>query len=557
MIFPVTSRRDFLATTSVSAMSALFNLRPSHHQTLLARVGVSPQPANAFLPDPSPIDHLRAMATAAIESAKSAGASFADIRISERQLLELRLGPLSPVMPDTSIQSTYDFGVRVMVDGAWAFVHGTNPTADGTTKGARDAVATARGYARQIRRKIELAPTPVATGEWTTPFQIDPFTVPLEDQAALLGAYRAAAARVRYGSDPGVAFKWLRDTRVFASSEGALTTQIIYRSEPSASVTGNLGLGERGNGPVNVGLPGYLPAAGGYETVTLPGFQDTIKRFAEEAVRIASIPRRTLDVGRYPVVFDGVTLGAAMGATIGPALELDRVLGYEADAAGTSYLSPPNEILGTQITSPLLNLKAHRALPAIWAVKWDDEGVEPDSYDLIRDGVLVDYHTSRETAPALADWYAKQGKPMRSHGCLMAPEVDMPSLVRAPHLAVTPSAKPASVDDLAKELNRGILVSEINGFSTDHQLAGGSMMWGGKLFEVAQGKIVRRIDGNGLQFRTSTFWKSLQTLGDETTVGSSAYNLRKGQPWHAVRHVTSAPAGLFKEIDVVLTKRRI
>jgi TldD protein len=535
----------------------MFNLRPVQHHVLPANIGLSSQSASAFLPDPSPTDQLRAIATAAIESARAAGASFADIRISERQFLQLWLDPMSPVMPSTSIQSTYDFGVRVLVNGAWAFVHGTNPTAEATAKAARDATATARGYARHVRRKVELAPAPVATGEWTTPFKIDPFTVPLEDQAALLGAYRAAAARVRYGSNPGVGFRWLRDTRVFASTEGGLATQIIYRSDPSASVTGNLGLGERGNGPVSARLPGYLPAAGGYEMVMQPGFQDTIKRYTEEAVRIASIPRRTLDVGRYPVVFDGVTLGAAMGATIGPALELDRVLGHEADAAGTSYLSPPDEVLGTPITSPLLNLKAHRALPAIWAVKWDDEGVEPDSYDLVRDGILVDYHTSRDTAPMLADWYAKQGKPMRSHGCLVTPEVDMPALVRAPHLVVTPSAKGASLDDLAKELNHGILVSDINGFSSDHQLAGGSMLWGGKLFEVVQGKIVRRLDGNGLQFRTSTFWKSLQTLGDETTLGSSSYNLRKGQPWHAVQHVTSAPAGLFKEIDVVLTKRRI
>src|SRR5206468_1914746 len=102
----------------------------------------------------------------------------------------------------------------------------------------------------------------------------------------------------------------------------------------------------------------FFPMSGGFETVTSLAHQDTIKRVTEEAVQLASLPRGMVDVGRYPVVFDGMAFGTILSQTLAPALECDRVMGWDRDASGDSFVKPP--MFGTQIASPLLSVTANR-----------------------------------------------------------------------------------------------------------------------------------------------------------------------------------------------------
>jgi TldD protein len=513
---------------------------------------LSPLSANAFLPEPlAPLD-LKALATSALDAARQVGASYADVRIAEWN--ELQLYPFG-LESATSVRSRFGFGLRVLVEGTWAFVHGNRPLLDDITAAARNAVATARGYSHQTTRRVELVPTPPATGEWATPFAIDPFTVPLQDQSALLYAFMAAADRVRYGEGDEMRFRWTRETRVFASTEGTLTTQTLRSSDPVLSVVADCGLGFAGRGRVYGNLPQIRKVAGGYETLTVPGLQEALKRLTEDTVRLASLPRGTLDVGRYPVVFDGATLGMVLANTVGVALEMDRVLGYEADASGTSFLKPPQDVLGTQIVSPLLTVTGNRALPTASAVQWDDEGVAPREVPVIRGGVLVDYFSSRQTAENLRPWYERQGQRLQSNGCAVASQVSDPVSVRAPSLTVSPDATAAMLEDLCKDIKRGILVLEAPGLSTDQELASGSFVTRGIAtegiwLEIQRGQPVRRLHGNGIQFSTRKLWKSLLALGDARTVCDRTFELYKGQPWHPATQSVSAPAGLLKDIDV-------
>jgi TldD protein len=434
----------------------------------------------------------------------------------------------------------------VLVDGTWAFAYGTTPTTGAIAKAARDAVAIARGYARIATKRVELAPAPVATGEWSTPMQLDPFAVPLRDQFALLGAYLDASARVLDAATMGLQFQWRRETRVFASTDGALTTQILRKSDPEVTVAGGSGMGT-----VSLVPMGVSAGVGGYETVAVARFQEELERVALEAVRLSRLPRRPLEAGRYPVVFDGFTFGAAFGSTVGAALEADRVLGYEADAAGTSYLTP--DLLGTPIGSPLLNVTGDRTAPYTSAVQWDDEGVVPRPFPLVTEGRLVDYCTSRQTAVAFREWYEKQGKPVQSNGCAVSPDVDNPMLIRAPHLVVAPSRTSVSLDDLCRSVQRGLLVRSASYFSADQQLSSASLTFGGTVLEIAQGKIVRRVHNTGFRFNSRQFWKSLTALGDTGTIQNSSFNRPKGQPWRYVLHGATAPAGLFKDLNVFST----
>jgi TldD protein len=546
------TRRGFLATTSLLVTGAALGTRKLGAQSS-RRLS-----ASKLLPDPTAPAELRALATRALDAARQAGASYADVRVADRAQLELNAyaGGLDVV---ADLHSTVTYGIRVIVDGTWAFVHGSTPSVDAIATSAREAVTVAKGYARLTKRRVELAPAPVALGEWTTPIHEDPFSVPLHDHAAVIGAYGQAAQRVRHGSlDGSMVFDWLKETRVFASSEGSLTTQLLYRSNPGVRVMGESVMGR-------LVLPVALPSvcSGGFERVADPACQDEVKRATEDVVRFAFLPGRALDVGRYPIVFDGATCGMVLGRTLGAAVELDRVLGYEADASGTSFLSPPQDLLGSSVVSPLITLTGNRSMPTVTAVKWDDEGVEPHEFPIISAGQLVDYPSSRQTASVLQDWYARRNQPLRSHGCMVAPDASDPLLVRAPHLTVVPNTQASSIDDLCRGISHGILVVKKGYCSTDQQLASGSFggpePYGyrfGLMLEIERGRIVRRVEGNALEFRTKSLWQSLLVaLGGTETVYESTFAMDKGMPWRATMQSVTTPAALFKDVNVISVQR--
>jgi len=488
---------------------------------------------------------LRTFATHAIDAARSAGAQYADVRVAEQ--VQLRLNADGGMIVNFRLTPQFMYGIRVLVDGAWAFVHGVTPSADRIVTAAHNAVATARVSSRVSPDRIELMSTPVVTGTWETPVRLDPFSVPLGDQAALLTACLEAAGQVRNGTLDAT-FEWKRETRVFASSEGSLVTQILRTSQseltPGASIYGLSA----------ITLPSLLTGmSGGYECVTRSTLQDETKRAAEEAAWYMSLPRRSLDVGRYPVVFDGATVGGSLNRTIGRALELDRVLGDDVGAGGVSYLAPPSEMLGSAIASPLLTVTANRNMPNVGAVKWDDEGVQPREFPLITQGQLANYITSRTTASELAALSgAHAGAPAPSTGCAIAQDADDAVLARVSHVAVAPSAKPASLEDLCHGITRGLLIRRGGYIAVDQKFASGVMLFAGAILEIENGKIVRRIQGNALQFTTSRLWRhSLAALGDATTVWTSATQYWKGQPETLGWASATAPAALFKDVDVI------
>jgi TldD protein len=550
------TRRTFLSTTSLGIAGTLLRTRCVEAQRLPASIMRAGYAAQHVLPESSPPDALRALALRGIEAATQAGATYADLRLGAQYFLRAGMMFTQAGDPIVFLSSTVTYGIRVLVDGAWAFGYGSTPAADPIAATARNAVATARGYAPFLKQRIELAPAPVVTGEWATPIAEDPFAVPLSDHAAVLHAYALAANRRLQVQAYGQAFEWTKETRVFASSEGSLLTQTLHTLDPSFVVAGNFVSPHNYDG-VLMRYPGLAAQAGGFELVTPPAIQDDITRWTEEVDRIGALPRTTLDVGRYPVVFDGRSVGAAFGTTLGRALELDRALGEEAAASGTSFLTPPMDLLGTGIVSPLLSVTATRAAPVRSAVKWDDEGVETHPYPLITDGRLVDYHTSRQHAMTLRDWYAKQGQPVRSHGSTMVRNAELPVLIRAPHLTIAPSPSPASLETLCQGMTHGLLVVDMQDCRTDHGLASlfcavprHTAYW--VALEIVRGKPVRRLRGNALDIGTRRFWKEqLVAVGDRSTVQENAVRISKGIPWHSIWQSAATPAALFKDVNVI------
>jgi len=511
----------------------------------------------AWLPDPPRAEQLRALAGVAMEAARSAGADFADIRIGVQRHIVV---PQAGFSPNTGMSVGY--GVRAWINGTWSFQHGNLFTNDAVAAAARSAVAGARTYAavnQQLAQHFDApvsawAPAPVVTGEWRAPMEIDPFQVPLDDYFLVLGTLVDTTAPAWRLAVSAFALGWRAETRVFASTSGSMVTQeFLYGGATPRGVAGIAG-GIGGEGGVEIDVPGPGPViGGGFETVLDPNLVSRVMAGMDDAIRWRELPERNFtDVGRFPILFDGAATAGLIGYTMNLALDGDRVSGLEADASGGSFLSPAADILGASSPqcSPLLTMTADRALPSAMAVQWDDDGVVPEPYALIDAGHVVDYHTTRETAPMLADWYRHRGQPLRSHGTAVAPTPASIPMGSCAHVHVTPSKGRTNVEDMMREISHGFFVrgGEPN---VSPELTLGTMGSRDLVLEIQRGVPVARTYVP-LQFATKTLLnKNLLALGGANTARTATIVVEKGMPWQDIQQLVTAPSALCKDVDVV------
>jgi TldD protein len=530
------SRRDFLATTSLALAALPLSTRPlaalSHADRALSPIDLIDPPIAA--------DELRAFALAALDAARAAGATYADVRVSDLPHLSLYAGANGVLF---GADGRFEFGIRVIVNGATSFAYGNLPDLDLMTAAAKNAVASARGLAGALALPTELAPAPVVRGEWEASIEVDPFEVPLQAQWDVLGGYASIVGRVKNAEIVGPSFHWTRETRVFASTDGTLLTQRFHRARIDVAFATSYW------GTFFLPLGGPLRAVGGFELATDPALHAHLVRRAEEVVRLASYPTTTIDVGRKNVVMTGGAMSGLLAATVTPALELDRALGYEAGATGTSYLMPVADVIGTQVFSPLVTVSTARNTPAGERARWDDDGVECVPTTVIDKGRVVDFMSSRATAAALRPWYERQGRPVRSNGNCTAPSsLFMPS-PRAGHTTLHAGSGGPTLDALCRELKNGILIYDAR-FNLDQQLSSAFATITG--FEVVNGRKTRLIKGAGMQMMTKRTWaKSLKALGGDETMEYSTYTTLKSQPVQIDQTTSSAPAALLTDVDVV------
>jgi len=546
LLRPTVTRRAFLATTSAGVAVLHLGARQ-----LLAKDLTTSATGNRVLPEPMPAETLRTLAARALEAAKAAGATYADVRVADQQWLAIGLSAGSD-QPDILMAAGFDMGIRVLVDGAMGFVYRHVPNIDAAAAMARDAVASARGFSRVLVHPIELVPAPALTGEWSTPMRIDPFTVPVKEQADVLGAWQAAAEHVKYGRVARTSAGWTRETRVFASTEGALLTQQFVRLRQPVLVSGVVGISG-----CTLSVDGMSNASGGYEVLLRKEVPEQIVATTEEAVHYASLPYTTIDVGRYDVITTGAATAALATRMLGPAFELDRALGEEVAGGGTTYAMPPGDILGTPLLSPHVSLRVGRTAPT-WAMrKWDDEGVECMSFPVIERGQLVDYYTTRHTVGALQSWYAKTGRPLRSNGSAIAPTAAHSPAAWAGDLMMAPSTESTTVDDLCRGVTKGILIhcpddQNMVYTSMDQQLMSAQTDYMTLMLQLEHGRPVRRVGLVNLQMATKTFWgKSLKAIGGAATLASCVQLNVKGIPSYEMATQTTAPAAHFTDVNVI------
>ncbi len=541
------NRRDFLkqgglALGGLAAMNGGFGRMPA---------GFVPSASTsvAVVPDEAAI---RALMMAALNAAKMAGASYADARVGRQRqnFVFTREHQIQNVVDTDSIGC----GVRALVDGTWGFAATRVLTTDGVVAAAKEAVAIAKAHRVARDRAVTLLPSPAFTDvKWKGNFTVDPFeSVSVEQKADLLLKANAEAMKVA-----GVKFVFsglffVKEERSFANTDGSVIAQTNVRSWPTMQITAIApdysDFQNRGN---------VAPPMGrGWEYVLERDLVGNAGRWGEEAAQ--KLKAKPVDVGRYDLVLDPSHLWLTIHESIAHPTELDRAMGYEANYAGTSFVSPPEQMLGKlKYGREIMNVQGDRSQPgALSTVGYDDEGVKPDTFLIIKNGVLNDYQTTREQAPWLDWWYKQTGRETRSHGCSYAQGWDNVQFQRMPNVSLLPGEKDLTRDDLVAATDRGILIEGDGSFSIDQQRY--NAQFGGQTFhEIRGGKIVGVLKDVAYQIRTPDFWNSMDMIGGKRSyeIGGSFFD-GKGQPGqvNAVSH-GSVPAR-FRNVNVINTGRK-
>ncbi len=538
------TRREFVKTSSAAALSV----------AALAAVPAAARAATVTASDGSPFlgdPNIKELALLAIDAARGAGATYADVRIARNrtQSLFTREQRVQALVDN----DTLGFGVRALVNGAWGFAASRELTRDEVARVARQAAQQARANSATLVRPVVLAPvTATPDGQWRTPIQVDPFSIGVEDKVGLLLAANAAALKAG-GRFVNSSMFFLREEKSFASTDGSYIVQTIYRTQPSMTVTA---VSADGSDFQTRQSNEIAPMGRGYEHVTDARLIQQAPRWAEEAVQ--KISAKPVQVGRYDLVLDPAHLWLTIHESVAHPTELDRALGYEANYAGTSFVAPPAAVLGKlKFGSPLMNIRGDRSQPgSLSAVGWDDEGVKPDSFDIVKNGIFVDYQTTREQAPYLADYYKQSGRPMRSHGCSYGQTWADVQFQRMPNVSQLPGTKELSWDDLIAATDRGIAIMGDGSFSIDQQRY--NSQFGGQLaYEIKGGKIVGMLKDVAYQMRTPEFWGSLDMIGGPKSYHlGGAFGDAKGQPSqsNAVSH--GCVPSRFRNVNVINTGRK-
>ncbi len=269
-----------------------------------------------------------------LERARQCGASYADVRILRRENEEiwLRTGKVEQLSRDSS----FGFGVRVIVDGAWGFACSPNVTLEEADRVAEEAVRTARASATTKRKDIKLAPSGAARGHRTpASSKIDPFDVPLEDKIGMLKDIDAVLRHDEKIKLTDCSMEFWKFDEVFATSEGAYIEQKKIESGAGASATAIEGSDvQRRSVPCSFGGD-Y--AAAGYEFVESLGLLDNAEQAAREAVELLDAP--LCPSGENTLILEGSMLALQVHESCGHPIELDRVFGMESSFAGTSFLT--------------------------------------------------------------------------------------------------------------------------------------------------------------------------------------------------------------------------
>jgi TldD protein len=485
---------------------------------------------------------LRQAADAALQAARDAGATHADVRVERlrHQDLHLRDARLESLTDDV----TLGLAVRVVHDGTWGFASSPDVTPEQAARLAQEAVAVAKVARPLNHQPVELADEPVhADFTWVSAYDVDPFSVDPAEKVALFEDWSRRLLGHAEVQHVDVSLQQVLEDKFYADLAGTTTTQQRVRLQPQ--VTGTRLDPGGGFETMRTLAP---PVGRGWEYVGSGwDWDDELAQLPERLAEKAAA--RSVEPGRYDLVIDPTNLWLTIHESIGHATELDRALGYEAAYAGTSFATL-DRLGSLQYGTPLMHVTGDRVTPhGLSTIGYDDEGVAAQQWDLVKDGVLVGYQLDRRMAAQNA---AALGV-SRSNGCAFADGPHRVPVQRMPNVSLQPVAGGPSTEELIAGVERGIYIAGDKSWSIDMQRYN-FQFTGQRFYEIRAGRLVGQLRDVAYQATTTDFWGSMEAVGGpQTYLLGGAFNCGKAQPGQVAAVSHGCPAALFRGVNVLNT----
>lgn len=544
-------RRNFIQTAGLGAAAAV----------MLPLPGFSTVDQARLLEPIFDVAQKKALADAALSTAKQLGATYTDVRIGRylNQFVTTRERKVQGVVNTES----FGVGIRVIANGTWGFAATNDVTPEGMKKTAERAVLIAKANSKFQKEPVKLANTP-SYGEvsWKTPIVKNGFEVPVKDKVDLLLKANDNAMQ-KGASFVNSAILLVNEQKYFASSEGSYIDQDVHRIFPTFTVT----MVDRANNSFKNRNSFSTPVGMGYEyldgkasdKIKAPGdiilynksydILEDASMAADQAKQM--IAAKSVEPGKFDLVLEPSHLWLTIHESVGHPTELDRVLGYEANYAGTSFLTMDKwQSKNFRFGSDIVNFKADKVQPgSLGAVGYDDEGVKCKEWDLIKDGILVNYQAIRDQVNMIGQ--------KESHGCCYSQSWADVQFQRMANVSLQPGRDQLTPEQLISNVDKGIYIVKEGSFSIDQQRY--NFQFGGVLFfEIKGGKIVGMLKDVAYQANTNEFWTSCAAICDSRDYRlGGAFNDGKGQPSqsNAVSH--GSATARFNGVNVINTGRTI
>ncbi len=506
------------------------------------------------------VGYKKGLADAALAAATTAGATYCDVRIG-RYLRQFVITREDKVQNVVNTEST-GVGIRVVADGAWGFAATNDMSSAAIARAAQQATAIAKANAKTQTAPVRLAKN-AGVGEvaWKTPIVKNSMAVPIKDKVDLLLGVNADA--IEAGADFVNSILFLvNEQKYFASTDGSYIDQDVHRVWAPMTVTAidkasgkfrtrnglsaPMGMGFEyldGSAAGKVALPNGVVAYG--QSYDMRADAIAAAKQAREKLKATSVKP-----GKYDLVLDPSHTWLTIHESIGHPTELDRVLGYEANFAGTSFVSLDKVKERFQYGSDQVTVFADKVQPgSLGAVGYDDEGVKTKRWDLIKDGKLVNLQGIRDQVHLLGE--------DASQGCCYADSWSSVQFQRMPNVSLAPGKAKLSVAEMIKDVENGIYIVGDGSFSIDQQRY--NAQFGGQLFyEIKNGQIGAMLEDVAYQIRTPEFWNACVAVCDDSDyrTGGSFFD-GKGQPSQssAVSHGSSTAR--FNGVNVINTARNL
>ncbi len=474
----------------------------------------------------------------ALNVATVRGASYAEARVVDERsrALATKNGKISSASDSESL----GVGIRVIADGAWGFAASDNLSQAAVEDTAARAVAIAKASAKVKQHDVQLAPEGAHTAQWTTPHEIDPFTTSIEQNLDLLLRIDKDLTSVKGVTLAETSMNFHREEQWFLSSEGSDIHQTKYSTGAGYAAYSFAGS--------DIQKRSYPSSFGGqwqnkgYELINELKLLENARRVGEECVALHQAEQ--CPEGTFDIILESSQLALQIHESIGHPIELDRVLGMEANFAGTSFLTL-DKLRKLRYGSELVNVVADARQehgPGLGTFAFDDEGVPAQCTPIITDGLFTGYLTSRDTAQAIGA--------NRGGGTVRAESWNRLPIIRMTNVSILPGKAALTLDQLIAFTDYAILLETNKSWSIDDKRY--NFQFGCEIgWEIKNGKRGRMLKNPSYSGITTEFWNSMDAIcsRDQWTLWGTP-NCGKGQPQQVMGTGHGAAPARFRKIKV-------